>query len=223
MNPLEKNGEKFRLDTFLSARLTCIETINGIISSVEQGMNENDIKFLIETRFREIGVTKFWHPSKIRIAADTVKTFRALSDPDIRIQKGDICFLDLGPIIEDHEADFGRTFIFGDGDADGIQSKSQLIRASHEVFNQTAAIWKSSGLSGIELFQYASGLAKTYGFDLNPLMAGHRLGDFPHQLHSKAGLFEIDLVPTENLWVLEIHIIDEKSRRGAFFEDILLA
>ena len=77
-------------------------------------------------------------------------------------------------------------------------------------------------LSGIELFNFASLLAKDYGYELNPMMAGHRLGDFPHKLFSSQKLFELGVSPNKNLWVLEIHIIDKANQVGAFFEDILL-
>ena len=52
-------------------------------------------------------------------------------------------------------------------------------------------------------------------------MNGHRLGDFPHALHYKGKLSDFSEAPFPNLWVLEIHLIDEKINRGAFFEDIL--
>jgi hypothetical protein len=34
--------------------------------------------------------------------------------PDLIIGADDILFLDLGPVFEDREADFGRTFVLGD-------------------------------------------------------------------------------------------------------------
>ena len=52
-------------------------------------------------------------------------------------------------------------------------------------------------------------------------MAGHRLGDFPHKVCSSKKLSKLEKVPVENLWVLEIHLIDEDSDQSAFFEDIL--
>ncbi|MBL7665239.1 MAG: M24 family metallopeptidase [Bacteriovoracaceae bacterium] len=211
----EQTGEKFNLTTYFKARELCIQTTDKIISQIEVGMNETDIKEMVEENFRQVGVKKFWHPTKIRIGQDTVKTFRELSNPDLRVKKNEICFVDFGPIIDEHEADYGRTFLFG------TKNTNHLIQSSEDIFQLTAAKWKSEGLNGIALYQYASNLAYARNLRLNPLMSGHRLGDFPHKLFSSEKLFEIDTVPTKDLWVLEIHVIDEKNNVGAFFEDIL--
>lgn len=72
------------------------------------------------------------------------------------------------------------------------------------------------------MFEYANELANKQGYKLNPMMSGHWLGDFPHKLFSSKKLFEVETVPAKNLWVLEIHIIEESKNIGAFFEDILL-
>ncbi|MFZ4404449.1 MAG: M24 family metallopeptidase [Pseudobdellovibrionaceae bacterium] len=186
------------------------------ISKIQPGMREVNIKDLIIAEFKSIGVEKFWHPTKIRIGSDTVKSFKELSDPEKILNSEDICFLDLGPVIADHEADYGKTFLVNSN------KNSPMIDACHSVFESTAQAWKQKKLSGIELFNFASTLAKDYGYDLNPMMAGHRLGDFPHKLFSSQKLFELEASPNKNLWVLEIHIIDPSSQTGAFFEDILL-
>lgn len=52
-------------------------------------------------------------------------------------------------------------------------------------------------------------------------MLDDRLGDFPHALYFKDSLSEVEFAPIENLWVLEIHIRCQESKRGAFYEDIL--
>ena len=100
--------------------------------------------------------------------------------------------------------------------------KNALIEASHEVFDRSAEAWRKEGLSGVALFNFADRLAQKYGFNLNPQMSGHRLGDFPHRIHSTQDLFEWDQTPSAHLWVLEIHLIDPNTNRGAFFEDLLM-
>lgn len=216
MRELEKTGEKFNLKTYLEARETCIRITEEVIQKIEEGMGEKDIKLLLENSFKHEGISKFWHPTKVRVGADTTKSFRELSDPEIRCHKNEMCFVDVGPIINDHEADYGRTFVFG-----GLQP-NKLIQTCHEVFQKTSEKWKTAHLTGAELFAYANGLAQEQGFELNPLSAGHRLGDFPHKLYSSAKLFELGMSPAQNLWVLEIHVVDRKNQRGAFFEDILM-
>lgn len=213
----EKTGEKFNFDIFFSARKKCIDVTHKIISRISEGLSEKEIKKLVEEEFLKIGVTKFWHPTKIRIGSDTTKSFRELSDAEFRTKNEEICFLDLGPIIDNHEADYGETFLVGSNEKDG------LIRACEQVFHETSDLWKSKGTTGIELLNFASQAAEKLGYELNPMMAGHRLGDFPHKLFSSDKLFELNRRPTENLWILEIHLIDKKRNRGAFFEDLLLS
>ncbi len=222
MHREEKNGPNFNLRTYLNARLTCLRAADEIISAVEDGMTEKDGHELVRNIFSKYGVSKYWHPTKFRIATDTSKSFRDLSEPNLKCSYGDIAFIDVGPIIENHEADYGRSFIVGGGAISGDKVCVDLIRASEEVFKLTAAHWKTFKKSGLELYEFANLHSKERGFILNPKMSGHRLGDFPHKVHSSQNLFGYSQTPSENLWVLEIHLLDEKSGRGAFFEDILL-
>lgn len=220
MQSIEMTGEKFNLEVYLAAQEICRRTCHKIASQVQTGFSEKDGQMLILEEFKKVGVKKFWHPSKFRIGPDTIKSFREFPDESIRMQSEDIFFLDVGPIIEDHEADYGKTFVFPrKGEVD--KNLNSLADASFQVWQETAKQWQQVGLTGTSLFEFADKAAQSRGFQLNPLMAGHRLGDFPHALFSKDKLFSTDIVPQKNLWVLEIHIIDPDSRRGSFFEDIL--
>jgi len=217
MDDLEKTGEKFNLQTFMVARELCIQVTESVIKKIKPGDDCKKIEKLIVDEFNSHGVTHFWHPTKVRISSDTIKSFREISDPHLQCRTGDICFLDVGPIIEGHEADYGRTFTI-----DIAEHQNALIQASHQVFELTAQAWKTQQLSGLQLLEFARAAAESRGFDINPMMAGHRLGDFPHKIFSSQKLFEWNGVPTQNLWVLEIHLIDKKNNRGAFYEDLLL-
>lgn len=219
-NPLEKTGEKFNLQSYFAARMLCKKVVATVADSVEAGMNEDDGQALIREVFKNAGVTKFWHPSKFRIGADTLKTFRDLPDKEIRLSAGEIFFVDVGPIVDEHEADFGETFTLEKGKDSAVESLN-LLNASKEIWFETAALWRTKGLSGTELYEKATDISKSRGYELNPLMAGHRLGDFPHALFSKESLGSVDFLPAANLWVLEIHVRCPKIQRGSFFEDIL--
>jgi hypothetical protein len=221
MESLEQTGEKFNLDTYLSARQLCKSVVRKIATLVEPGISETIGQQFIKEEFAKVGVSKFWHPSKFRIGPETMKSFREIPNETIRLGKGDVFFLDVGPIIDDHEADYGETFISATMGSSNEELK-KLSEASIKIWNETASRWKNEKLSGVALFNFADQLAKSYEYQLNPLMAGHRLGDFPHALFSKEKLFSLDFVPRENLWVLEIHLVDTKLQRGAFFEDVLL-
>lgn len=177
---------------------------------------------MIEADGQALIKEKFRHPAKFRIGPNTTKSFREISTSEAHCENGDMCFVDVRSFINGHEADFGRTFILGGEKVQSNPEFKKIIQAGEAVFKSTAEIWKAQGLSGLKLFNHADTVCRDYGYKLNPLMAGHRLGDFPHHLHSKQKLFEYAGTPTKNLWVLEILVISESLRRGAFFEDILL-
>ena len=213
----EGTGPHFNLETYLEARKVCIEVVDAIIKKIEPGMTEKIAQSLIKDTFKQAGAVNFWHPSKFRFASYTEKIFSEISDPEIICKAGDLCFVDVGPIINQHEADYGRSFIIGDGDP----GKVALVNASESIFLDTAKFWKSQKRTGLEIYDFASEQADKLGYTLNAKMAGHRLGDFPHKVYSSKKLNKLEKVPVENLWVLEIHLIDEKNHQGAFFEDIL--
>ena len=222
MRPSEQTGDKFNLKTYFQARTACIEVVGKISRNVVPGMNEADGQELIKSEFAKIGVTKFWHPSKFRVGIETLKTFRDVPDQNVKLKPYDMFFLDVGPVIDHHEADYGETFVLNPLD---IKSEKylELAKKAEIIWEETANEWKTNKLSGAELFKYAERLALSLECILNPMMAGHRLGDFPHALFSKDRLFEMDFAPAENLWVLEIHIRSPQLERGAFFEDILIS
>jgi Xaa-Pro dipeptidase len=59
------------------------------------------------------GITTYWHKRIVRAGRNTLLPY-AENPPDLVIGTDDILFLDLGPVFEDWEADFGRTFVIGD-------------------------------------------------------------------------------------------------------------
>ena len=191
--------------------------VNGIIKDLERGMDEQACQALVQERLSSLGVEKKWHPTKFRIGADTLKSFSEKSDSNQKLENGEIFFIDIGPVWDGYEGDFGKTFVFGED----IHHYQKLADAAQKIFDLTGAHWKDSGVSGGKLYEFAKSCAKDLGYELNEKMDGHRLGDFPHHLFYRGGLAETDEVPVDNLWVLEILIRDDKSNRGAFFEDIL--
>lgn len=222
MHPSEKTGDKFNIGTYLEARRLCHEVTHRIAALTSLGMNEADGQALVKDEFKKVGISKFWHPTKFRIGADTTKSFRELPDATITMADSDIFFIDVGPIFEDHEADYGCTFHFSPSNsANSLSAHQHIIESCEQIWKAVADKWKSERLSGKELYDFATTYAETHRCQLNPKMAGHRLGDFPHALFSKEGLSSMEICPAENLWVLEIHIIHTPSNRGAFFEDIL--
>ena len=58
------------------------------------------------------GITTYWHKRIVRAGKNTLLPY-AENPPDLMIGTDDILFLDLGPVFEHWEADFGRTFVLG--------------------------------------------------------------------------------------------------------------
>ena len=58
------------------------------------------------------GIEKYWHKRIVRTGENTLKPYDE-NPPDLIVQEDDILFLDFGPIFEDWEADFGRTYVVG--------------------------------------------------------------------------------------------------------------
>ncbi len=59
------------------------------------------------------GVDRYWHKRIVRAGENTLEPYRR-NPPDRLIGADDIVFCDFGPIFQDWEADFGRTFVLPD-------------------------------------------------------------------------------------------------------------
>lgn len=213
----ENCGAHFNLDQYISARLKTIQAVQNAAKKIYPGMNEHEATIILNQELELLEIEKFWHPTKLRINSNTTKNFREPSEDNVVLLDSDIYFIDIGPVFSNHEGDYGETFIFGDN-----PKLLNLKNSTKLIFQATQQAWKLQKLSGIELYQFAENEAKKYHLKLNSNMYGHRLGDFPHALHYKGKLGNLDSIPSSMLWVLEIHLIDESINRGAFFEDILI-
>ena len=82
----------------------------GVIRAgvAETQINE-DIYALAQQMF---GVDTYWHKRIVRAGRNTLAPYDE-NPPDLTVQADDIVFLDLGPVFEKWEADFGRTFVIG--------------------------------------------------------------------------------------------------------------
>lgn len=216
MRDPEGIGEKFDLNAYMDARKVARRIALLFASHAEEGMSEQEGLEILEELFNKSGVEKKWHPTKFRIGENTLKGFREKSEPDVRMKKEDIFFIDIGPVVNGQEADFGQTFTVGQN-----ADHSKIQRASKKVWDELAALWKVEKLSGKSLYEKAAEIAKREGYELNESMQGHRLGDFPHAIFSKGKLGEFEKQPKENLWVLEVHLKHPTKKIGAFYEDIL--
>ena len=81
--------------------------------------------------FELFGIEKYWHKRIVRAGTNTLKPYDD-NPPDLILQEDDIVFLDFGPVFEDWEADFGRTYVIGN-DPYKHKLKMDIEQAWHEA------------------------------------------------------------------------------------------
>ena len=77
------------------------------------GKSENELNTeIFNLAYEMYGIKKYWHKRIVRAGKNTLKPYNENPDNLILI-KDDILFIDFGPIFDDWEADFGRTYVLG--------------------------------------------------------------------------------------------------------------
>jgi Xaa-Pro aminopeptidase len=209
-------GDAFDLAKLLRARDVARDLTYALAAKIEPGMTEEDAQALYKELCRFHPVERQWHPPKFRFGPNTVCNFKDVSVPYV-LKDEDIFFVDIGPVVEGHEADYGETFTVGSS----FELK-HLCETQKTVFDEVARHWRKNGTAGQALYAFAEGRARARGFTLNLNQDGHRIGDFPHHVHFKGGLAECEEAIVPNAWILEIHLWGPGKRYGAFYEDLLL-
>jgi Xaa-Pro aminopeptidase len=196
---------------------------------IQTGKSEKQLNTEIFGLANELlGIEKYWHKRIVRCGANTLAPYDE-NPPDLIIQEDDILFFDFGPIIEDWEADLGRTYVLGNDPA------KHKIKKDIETAWYEARDWflEHTTLTGAELYKYAVGLAHKYGWQYGIEIAGHLIGEFPHQrlepgnfglyahLENHNDMFLPDENGNKREWILEFHFIDPEKKIGAFFEQLL--
>jgi Xaa-Pro dipeptidase len=202
-----------------------IEARGLIRSGITEGRLNEDIYALAKEMY---GITTYWHKRIVRAGKNTLLPY-AENPPDLIIGADDILFLDLGPVFEQWEADFGRTFVIG---SDPLKLKlRQDVRlgfaAGKKYFEENPEITSS------ELYRYVQSLAKQFGWAFGGTIAGHLIGQFPHERipQDKVTLYvhpdshlrmrSLDEKGQNRHWILEIHFVDNGREIGGFYEELL--
>ncbi|HSU29371.1 MAG TPA: M24 family metallopeptidase [Chitinophagaceae bacterium] len=174
------------------------------------------------------GIQKHWHKRIVRSGANTLLPYYE-NPPNLVIQEDDILFIDFGPIIEDWEADLGRTYVIGTN-----ATKHKLKHDIEKTWFETKEWFhQHKKLKASDLFKFAVQKATEYGWEFGGEMAGHLIGEFPHE-RLEPGNYQLYVHP-ENAndmflpdangrnrhWILEIHFIDRENKIGGFFEQLL--
>src|ERR1700712_3452055 len=82
----------------------------GYFSSnqTEKSLNEKIYALALEL----YGIEKYWHKRIVRSGPNTMHPYDE-NPPDLTVMENDILFFDFGPIFEQWEADYGRTYVIG--------------------------------------------------------------------------------------------------------------
>ena len=217
LDELEATGEKFSIDKLMDVRARTRRAVHMIADQVEVGMSEDEAKAMARATLSSLGMRRGWHHIIVRLGTNTTKDFMERSEPGVSLAVNDIFFVDIGPIYEDCEGDAGDTFVVGD-DPDHHRAK----RDARAIWEETRAYWFEHGVTGKDLYDFASQAAEKLGWKLNLDLSGHRLSEFPHSAHYDGSIADVPFPLHPDRWVLEIAIIHPERSFGAFYEDLLL-
>jgi Xaa-Pro dipeptidase len=198
-------------------------------SLIRPGRSETEINESIYTLAeRMYGITRYWHKRIVRAGRNTLQPYDE-NPPDLKVSEDDIVFLDLGPVFEDWEADFGRTYVVG---SDPL--KLQLCRDIEEAFKSGKKHFQQKpDITASELYRHAQELAKQSGWEYGGPIAGHLIGVFPHEripddkitlyVHPKNPnrMKTLDASGQSRHWIFEIHFVDRARGIGGFYEELL--
>jgi Xaa-Pro aminopeptidase len=223
MNEVKLNlikAEKIAVDLFKE-----IENRNLIIAGKDEETLNKEIFNLAKELYK---IEKHWHKRIVRCGENTLYPYDE-NPPNKFIQENDIIFFDFGPIIENWEADLGRTFVIGSNPLKH-KLKSDIEKAWYETKSWFEV---QSNISASKLFEFVVEKAKEYGWEFGGEIAGHLIGEFPHEkletgnnqlyIHpnNHNNMSELDDNGQNRYWILELHFVDKENKIGGFYEQLL--
>jgi Xaa-Pro dipeptidase len=202
-----------------------IRTRNLIRPGAKESEINEGIYALAESMY---GISCYWHKRIVRAGRNTLAPYDE-NPPDLTVGEDDIVFLDFGPVFEEWESDFGRTYVVG---SDPLKHK--LCRDIEEAFARGKQYFQEyPEITAAELYAYAQQLAEQAGWEYGGPIAGHLIGVFPHEkipgdkvtlyVHPKNhNRMRIqDASGRKRHWILEIHFVDRAREIGGFYEQLL--
>jgi Xaa-Pro aminopeptidase len=229
MFPVEQ--ENHRIEELRGAQNKAVALFHEVEARglIRPGITEGQLNQEIYELAKEMfGISTYWHKRIVRAGANTMLPYSE-NPPDHTLRDDEILFLDLGPVFEQYEADFGRTFVIG-SDPAKLKMRDDVAAAfadGKRYFQERPDITSN------ELYVYAASLAGKYGWEFGAPIAGHLIGHFPHEriaedkvtlyVHPKSTLRmnSMDEKGQPRHWILEIHFIDRERQIGGFFEELL--
>src|SRR5262245_47252360 len=208
-----------------SALFNEVEALGIIRPGTAESQINEEVYALAE---RMYGINRYWHKRIVRAGRNTLAPYDE-NPPDLTVAPDDIVFLDLGPVFEEWEADFGRTFVVGND-----RGKQKLRRDIEDGFAKGKKYFhEHPDITCAELYEYACQLARESGWEYGGPIAGHLIGVFPHEKISgdKITLYVHPKNPNrmrtpdaegrKRHWIFEIHFVDRTREIGGFYEELL--
>ncbi len=221
----KRAAELFEAQTKAQKLFEAVEAKGLVRPGITESALNEDIYALAKEMY---GITTYWHKRIVRAGRNTLLPY-AENPPDLRLQKDDILFLDLGPVFEEWEADFGRTFVLGNDPL-----KHKLRQDVGLAFAEGKRFFEANpNILSSELFEYARTLAAQFGWEFGGPIAGHLIGQFPHEkisgdkvtlyVHpqSRLAMHSLDEKGQKRHWILEIHFVSREHQIGGFYEELL--
>lgn len=207
-----------------NALFDAVEGAGLIVPGKRESQLSDEIATLARERF---GVTQHWHKRIVRAGPNTVRIFSD-DPPDRVIAPDDTVYLDFGPVLEDWEADLGRSYALGND-----PEKQRLVADLPRIFDIVQAHYHASAdITADQLYAFAQHCAEEAGWRFGGVIAGHTIvGKFPHAPTPRAGrliergnharMRDPDGNGEERHWILEIHLVNKSGSFGGFYERLL--
>ncbi|MBS0420650.1 MAG: aminopeptidase P family protein [Proteobacteria bacterium] len=196
---------------------------------IRPGVLESELSREIhELAKRDFGLKRHWHKRVVRAGPNTVLSYYH-EPPDRRVAADDVVYLDFGPLFDEWEADYGRTYVLGNDPL-----KHKLVADIETAFKRgKQRFMEDTELTAGGLYDYVSGLAREAGWEFAAPTAGHLVGHFPHETApgdqprfsirsgNPISLREPNAKGERRHWILEIHFADAARTYGGFCEELL--
>ncbi len=203
-----------------------IEELHLVVAGKSEKQLNTEV---FDLAFQLFGIKKYWHKRIVRSGKNTLCPYKE-NPPDLVLQNDDILFFDFGPVFEDWEADYGRTYVVGEN-----KDKLKLAKDAELAWQEGCAFYLANEetLTGAEFYNYTKQLALKYGWEYGNEHCGHLVGNFPHeQIIGEERIHDIhpehaewmsnkDKNRNERFWIYEIHLVNTELEIGSFVERML--
>ncbi|MFD0925150.1 M24 family metallopeptidase [Williamsia deligens] len=226
-----ETDEEVRAQQLIAAEARAVELFDAVVARgiLRPGVSERAASDTVRDLAADMfDVDRFWHKRIVRAGPNTLHPYSE-NPPDRDIAEDDIVFLDLGPVLEQWEADLGRTYVVGD------DARKHALAASVQTVWDGARdhFAATEDITGEQLYDHVCRLAADAGWEFGGSIAGHLVGQFPHKhiSGSEVGSYiapgsrepmrRRDRAGLTCHWILEVHLVDRDVGIGGFFEQLL--